>query len=29
MGTTLAIDSFVIKIIKPNATNIKGQEVTA
>jgi hypothetical protein len=29
MGTTLAVDGFVIKIIKSNAADLNGQEVTA
>jgi len=29
MGTALAVDGFVIEIIKPNADDLNGQEVTA
>jgi hypothetical protein len=29
MGTALAVDGFVIEIIKPSAADLNGQEVTA
>jgi hypothetical protein len=29
MGTALAVDGFVVEIIKPNAADLNGQEVTA